>query len=75
MARRAERVLTIVHQSGLSSILGIISDQAMLYSVDRFLVGTVNYVNSDNQIDSGVQNCIVEEESQIKLFKKGHKKR
>jgi len=66
-----------LHQSGLSSILGIISDQAMLYSVDRFLVETVNYVNSDNLIDSQVQNQneIVEEESEIKIVKKGHRKR
>ena len=64
-----------LRQSGLSSLLGIISDKAMLYSIDRFLVDTVNYVNSDNQIDSQVQNEIVEEESQIKLVKRGHKKR
>ena len=64
-------------QSGLSSILGIIPDKVVLYSVDRFLVDTVNYVNSDNLIDSQVQinNEIVEEESQIKQVKNGHRKR
>ena len=66
-----------LHQSGLSSVLGIISDQAMLYSVDRFLIDTVNYVKSDNPIDSQVQNHneIDEEESEKKLVKKGHRKR
>jgi hypothetical protein len=64
-----------LHQSGLSSLLGIIPDKAVLYSIDRFLVDTVNYVNSDNLIDSQVQNHeeIVEEES--KKVKKGHRKR
>jgi len=64
-------------QSGLSLILGIIPDKVVLYSVDRFLVDTVNYVNSDNLIDSQVQNHdeIVEEESEIKQVKKGHRKR
>jgi len=64
-------------QSGLSLILGIIPDKVVLYSVDRFLVDTVNYVNSDNLIDSQVQinNEIVEEESEIKQVKKGHRKR
>ena len=63
-------------QSGLSSILGIIPDKVVLYSVDRFLVDTVNYVNSHNLIDSQVQiqNEIVEEE-EIKQVKKGHRKR
>ncbi len=64
-----------LHQSGLSSVLGIISDQAMLYSVDRFLVGTVNYVNSDNQIDSVAQNQDEIAEESIKQVKKGHRKR
>ena len=64
-----------LHQSGLSSVLGIISDQAMLYSVDRFLVGTVNYVNSDNQIDSVAQNQDEISEESIKQAKKGHRKR
>ena len=66
-----------LHQSGLSLVLGIIPDTVMLYSVDRFLVDTVNYVNSDNLIDSQVQinNEIVEEESQIKQVKNGHRKR
>jgi len=64
-----------LHQSGLSSLLGIIPDKAVLYSIDRFLVDTVNYVNSDKLIDSQVQNHeeIVEEES--KKVKKGHRKR
>ena len=62
-----------LHQSGLSSFLGIIPDNAVLYSVDRFLVDTVSYVNSDKQSDSGVQNQIVEEESH--KVKKGHRKR
>ncbi len=64
-------------QSGLSLILGIIPDKVVWYSVDRFLVDTVNYVNSDNLIDSQVQNHdeIVEEESEIKQVKKGHRKR
>jgi len=63
-------------QSGLSSVLGIIPDKVVLYSVDRFLVDTVNYVNSHNLIDSQVQiqNEIVEEE-EIKQVKKGHRKR
>ena len=64
-----------LHQSGLSSVLGIISDQAMLYSVDRFLVGTVNYVNSDNPIDSVAQNQDEIAEESIKQVKKGHRKR
>jgi len=66
-----------LHQSGLSLVLGIIPDTVMLYSVDRFLVDIVNYVNSDNLIDSQVQinNEIVEEESQIKQVKNGHRKR
>jgi len=66
-----------LHQSGLSSILGFIPDKVVLYSVDRFLVDTVNYVNSDNLISSQVQinNEIVEEESQIKQVKNGHRKR
>ena len=66
-----------LRQSGFSSVLGIISDQAVLYSVDRFLIDTVNYVKSDNPIDSQVQNHneIDEEESEKKLVKKGHRKR
>ena len=64
-----------LHQSGLSSVLGIISDQAMLYSVDRFLVGTVNYVNSDNLSDSQMQNQDEIAEESIKQVKKGHRKR
>jgi len=63
-----------LHQSGLSSVLGIVPDNAVLYSVDRFLVGTVNYVNSDNLSDSQMQNQdeIAEEPQKVK---KGHRKR
>jgi hypothetical protein len=64
-----------LHQSGLLSVLGVIPDNAVLYSVDRFLVDTANYVNSDNQSDSGVQNQNeIDKEESLKV-KKVYRKR
>ncbi len=57
--------------SGFASFFNLFSDEAVLYSIDRFLIDTVYYASSDYQIENNDEIM----ESEFKPLKRGHKKR
>jgi len=57
--------------SGLSSFLGIVSDDVLKYSVDRFLLDTVSYANFNEEENSQQKQADRENKSKIK---KGHRR-
>ena len=65
--------------SGISSFLGIVSDKTLEYSLDRFLIESVSFANSNGENYSEEQDSDKktddEKKSKQKVVKKGHRKR
>ncbi len=65
--------------SGISSFLGIVSDKTLEYSLDRFLIQSVSFANSNGENYSEDQDddkkADDEKKSKQKVVKKGHRKR